>query len=213
MKLFRRRTSQEAPPPDVPLQYTHVIQVFPDKSKKGIKVHDLTASITNPYPSDAFKQEALQLAEAVAETPPTWIIRRSQGRVRTLQSSAEEDAPALASWDPSHWEHGSNDFSFPADSPHSSHALSMTRRGVLRNEGFVKDSVEYVWKCDSVSRRTTTLYKNIGGRETVVAKYATPSVFSKTGGTMVVDSGEIDLIVAILTCAGMVLKLRQASNM
>jgi hypothetical protein len=216
MKLFRRK-SHDAPPPVPPLQHTHVIQLFPHKSHDGIKIHDLTPSITTPYPSDAFKEETLQLAKDRADSPPTWIIRdppRSQGnRIRTLHFSPDEDAPVLASWDPSRWEHGTNDFSFPDDSPHSSHVISTTRRGMLRHEAFVKDSVEYIWKCDSASRRTTTLYKTIGGREMVVAKYAMPSIFAKTGGTLVVDAGEVDLVVAILTCAGMVLKLRQTSNM
>lgn len=218
MKLFRRKFSQDIPTPESPpspLQHTHVLQIFPHKSREGINIHDLTASITAPYPSDAFKQQALALAKDRADSPPTWTIRdpdRSRpGRIRTLHGNSSDEV--LASWDPSHWEHGANDFSFPDGSPHCTHALAMTRRGVLRHEAFVHDSVPHVWRCDSVSRRTATLYKEIGGREMVVARYATPSVFSKTGGTLVVDAGEVDLVVALLTCAGMILKLRQASNM
>jgi hypothetical protein len=102
-------------------------------------------------------------------------------------------------------------FTFPEDSPHSSHPITMKRVKIWnRTETFTKDSVEYQWRFDGALRRSRfTLYKLVGGQEVVVAKYKGPLPVLKPRGALLIDEKEIDSVVALLSCCGMIRKDRQ----
>ena len=120
-----------------------------------------------------------------------------------------------------HWSHAWSSFgesvlTFPVDSAHSSHAITLSnKRWGLRTESFVYNSQPYVWQMDSLWHSTNmTLYRITGSGEqqikTEVAKYAQKWWGSfVTGGTVVVDGTEIDGAVACLTLVVVLKKKRQ----
>jgi hypothetical protein len=120
-----------------------------------------------------------------------------------------------------HWSHplsslGEAVLSFPLDSPHSSHPISLQNKTWgLRSETFIVNSQPYFWEPDSYWHSTNmTLYKVTGSGEAEkkveIGKYAQKwwgSIW--TGGTFVVDEKEIDGIVACLTLIVVLRKKRQ----
>lgn len=120
-----------------------------------------------------------------------------------------------------HWSHpwtsvGEAVLSFPEDSSHSPHPISLrNKRWGLRTESFVLNSVPYFWEMDSLWHSTNmTLYRVVGSGETQtkteVGKYAQKwwGAFV-TGGTFVVDEKEIDSLVACLSLIVVLKKKRQ----
>jgi hypothetical protein len=83
-----------------------------------------------------------------------------------------------------------------------------------RGEKFVQDSVTYKWVMDSkLTSGKFTLYKYIGPGEEgklEVGKFRQRGFF-KTGGALVLDSTEVDEVVGIITCLG-VLKRNRREN-
>lgn len=198
-------------------KFTHTLYITPHNSThKTVKIHDITGVSTAPYSSDRHNEETEEIGQARPDEAANWILdNHHHWRTATLHpghAATKTTDTALASWTPSRWSQGKNEFDFPPGSPHSSHGLVMQRQGVLsyRVETFVKDSVQYLWRYDGYSRRKLTLWKVLGGGKTAVAKYKAPYRVATTGGTLVVDSGEVDLVVAVLTCLGMLRKIRQS---
>jgi hypothetical protein len=93
---------------------------------------------------------------------------------------------------------GTRKFTFPENSPHSSHNIEM--RPVAINsaeEAFVKDSVLYFWECDSAKKRTLT--KVVSGSRIEIGKYETKHERTKEG-ILVLDSSQLNDVVAVLSC-------------
>jgi hypothetical protein len=67
-------------------------------------------------------------------------------------------------------------------------------------EQFVVDSVTYTWMSDREwTNIKFTLIKSIGSREVKVGRYEQEWQFLQTGGTLVLNTKEIDEVVGVLT--------------
>ena len=60
-----------------------------------------------------------------------------------------------------------------------------------------------------MARAKLALVKKIGQEEKVVARFRGPFPAIRTSGALAVDEEEVDFIVALLTCCGMLRKDRQ----
>ena len=199
----------------------HVTRVFyitpHGNTKQAIKIHDLTNKLSRLEYSTEIEEEAEKLGQSLAdETPLYTIVQPGWWKTITLyagaaQAEGENTSEALITWKPSGAAHSKQSFNFPESSPFSSHDLTMRLTGSFftRNEAFVKDSVQYLWRFDSKWQYKHTLYKKIGQSEMCVAKFRTPFRAYKTGGTIFVNEDEIDAVVATITSCAMLRKIRQ----
>jgi hypothetical protein len=200
------------------LHASKVIYIAPHTTfTTSIKIFDITHLINIPHHSDGFlaETEVLGQGKLAADETPTWLLRLDPTRagkkkpfICTEHDGSEDDATAL--WFPSAWVHGKNRIAFPLGSPHSEHDIAMLRpKSLSRTEGFVKDSIQFLWRYDGMSRRSLGLWVVIGGQESIAAQYKAPSRFSRTGGTLLVNTTKVDLVVAFMTCVAMLRKIRQ----
>jgi hypothetical protein len=122
----------------------------------------------------------------------------------------------LAGWSHPWSSLGEAVLTFPQDSPHCSHPISLRNKTWgLRSDAFTVDSQLCFWEPDSYWHSTNmTLYKVTGTgdaeRKVEIGKYAQKwwgSIW--TGGTFVVDDKEIDGVVACLTLIVVLRKKRQ----
>ena len=68
----------------------------------------------------------------------------------------------------------------------------------------------YSWRCNSKYKANRmTLLKNIGGRQVVVARYAQRWGSWITGGVLLVDTREVDEVVALLSAYVMLKRMQQ----
>lgn len=186
----------------------------------SIKIFDITPLVNMPHHSDGLfaETEVLGQAKLKADEAPTWLLRLDRTRpgkkkpfICTEHNGSEDDATAL--WYASTWAHGKNRISFPLGSSHSEHNIAMLRpKSMWRTEGFVKDSTQFLWRYDGMSRRSLGLWTVIRGQESIVAQYKAPSRFSRMGGTLVVDTTKVDHVVAFLTCTAMLRKIKQSDS-
>jgi hypothetical protein len=140
---------------------------------KSFRVYDITSNVKSPYPSNEFADEAEKVGQEMPESEAKWVFNHGEKScTATVHAGGESDnAPIVAEWSQSRWQHNSNSFAFPEDSPHSSHNVIMKRTRFHKNECFVQDSVEYLWKFDGLFRLKLILTKNIGGNKIIVARY------------------------------------------
>jgi len=167
---------------------THIIYIAPHFSAdSSIKIYDLTALVTEKYPSEAFNTRTEELGQQKRVDTPTWIIH-----------------------DPRFWKQTTlHPGSITTPKGHEDTVMERHQFMISRAEGFVQNSVQYFWRHDKYSRRQLTLWKVIMGEELVAAKYKAPYRFPRTGGTLAVDTRKIDLVVAFMTCIAMLRKVRQ----
>jgi hypothetical protein len=166
--------------------------------------------------SDPFK-DARKIGEELAKSSPANFSSKARGWFELHDlfdgdySDEKADLNVIASWKASRGDLADQIFTFPDGSPHSSHTITMKRVKVWnRSETFVNDSVEYQWRFDSpLSRSRFTLYKIFGGQEVVVAKYKGPLPVFRPKGALLVNEKEIDFVVALLSCCGVIRKDRQ----
>lgn len=117
----------------------------------------------------------------------------------------------LAEWKPSNYDMDSQQFKFPEGSTASDHDITLKRVKVLnRDEWFVQDSVLYTWRFDNrFVRARMTLFKKTGQEEKAIARFHGPHPAFRTGGALSINENEVDFLVALLTCCGMLRKDRQ----
>lgn len=203
----------------VSLHVSKIIYIAPHTAfTTSIKIFDITHLVNTPHHhSDEFlaETEVLGQAKLTADDTPTWLLRLDPSRAGkkkafTCTAHTGRLNDATASWFPSAWTHGKNRIAFPPGSPHSEHEIVMLRpKSLSRTEGFVKDSIPFLWRHDGMSRRSLGLWVVMGGQESIAAQYKAPSRFARTGGTLVVDTAKVDHVVALLTCVAMLRKIRQ----
>jgi hypothetical protein len=206
----------EISPQDI--QITRIIYITPHQSLTSeIRVHDLTTSLSQSSSSKEFLSESESVGQSLIDATPLYTLVR-QGWWHAIpvyqgKPDGKTDSDAVATWRPSRGSLGTQKFAFPPNSPNSSHTLSMKRPSFRHSELFVQESVEYIWRFESRSigkvRRPITLWKKIGNHEIPVARFQSPYRVSKTGGTLIVNEKEVDLVVAFVTCCGMLRKIRQ----
>jgi hypothetical protein len=194
------------------LQPNRIIYVVPHTSfTKIINILDLTGLVKSQYPSEQFESETKKIATTSPPQPWLSITRNSRwfGKNFIVEQLGEQNGE-IAQWKGGRVSTSSNTFTFPAESPHSSHPIKMEVDNVWKfREQFVKDSVTYQWKPDNVfSARKFTMYKILGNQRQVVARYW-QGWQVKQGGTLVINAQEIDEVVAVLTMVSILRKKRQ----
>ena len=104
-----------------------------------------------------------------------------------------------------------NVLSFPLGSSHASHPITMKAKSYWKfREQFVVDSVTYTWVPDNAWMNIKfTLHKSIGSHELKVGRYEQEWKFLQTGGTLVLNTNEVDDVVGVLSCLVVLLKRRQ----
>jgi hypothetical protein len=183
---------------------------------KEIKILDLTKDLELPFTgfTEAYKEHVKKTLKDHSFTPIYTAHRSNWIGLKYTVTDSQGDLVA-------HWKHpwtsvGEAILTFPDDSLHSSHPISLrNKRWGLRTESFTVNSVPFVWKMDSLWHSTnSSLYKVVGTGEheklVLVGRYGQKWWGSfVTGGTFVVDEREIDGLVACLTLAVLLKKKRQ----
>lgn len=213
--------SEERPLDDSILTPTRTLYVLRHNLfSKDVRIVDLTGQTAATYDggpiSDAFRDAARALAEEKANiaVPAAYQLQRKHWYSSTAtltRPSSPTPTTQLAEW-----KHGAASFSkahisFPSSSPHCSHPLVVAPlKWYRRANGFVVDSVTYEYSCDSRLRANRiTLVREVGGRRTVVARYAQRWGSYIAGGVLLVDTEKVDEVVAVLATCVMLRRMQQ----
>jgi hypothetical protein len=196
-----------------PLRPTYTFYIVPHGIfTKDIKVLDVTSALKTAYDglTDAYAAHVAELAncDGAADKPAYTILRSSI--VSQNYTVKDGEGAAVADWTHPWWSTGMATLTFPAGSAYSSHAIeSKVLSWARRTERFVKDSVTYSWEMESrIKSNRMKLFKMVGDRRVEVGRYAQPHGYT-SGGTLVLDSGELDSLVGVLTCVIVLKKKRQ----
>ncbi|KAF2436561.1 hypothetical protein EJ08DRAFT_644890 [Tothia fuscella] len=176
---------------------------------KVIQILDLTSLIKSSYPSEAFDNEAKEIA--TSSPPEPWLTVTRQPRWYSKNFVIEQPGSGeLGQWKAGMFSSSPNTLLFPQDSPHSSHPITIKADNAWKfREQFVKDSRPYIWTVDNVmSSRKFTLYKVLGGAKQEIGRYE-QGWGVKYGGTLVLDANEIDAVVAVVSVVNILRKKRQ----
>lgn len=183
---------------------------------KNITILDLTQDMTVPYAglTNAYKEEVQKTLKDHSFTPAFTCHRNNWLGLK--YNITNDQGETVAEWKHPWSSVGEAVLTFPEDSPHSSHPISLRNKTWgLRTEGFTLNSQPYFWEMDSVWHSTNmTLYKVFGSgeyeRKVEVGKYAQKWWGGiVTGGTVVVDEKELDGFIACLTLCVVLKKKRQ----
>jgi hypothetical protein len=183
---------------------------------REIKILDLTKDLDVPFTgfSPAYKEHVKKTLKDHSFTPIFTAHRSNWVGLKYTVTDSQGDL--VANWKHPWTSVGEAVLTFPDDSPHSSHSISLrNKRWGLRTESFTVNSVPFIWKMDSLWNSTnSTLYKVLGTGDNeqliVVGKYGQKWWGSfVTGGTFIFDEKEIDGLVACLTLAVVLKKKRQ----
>jgi len=188
-----------------------VLWIVPHSSwNKTITIYDLTDTVevdTKHLDKIFDKCEKEAKIKISSGAPAKFVLNRPGLRTdyKVYDGAASRaDPEVLADWDIARFNFATHVFKFPPSSVHSSHNVSLKKvTKTLRGEQFVKDSVPYMWKYDKIPFKNMTLVRAIGKQETPVAFYRTRFPTIRTGGAVVVDENEMDVLVAVLTTCGM----------
>lgn len=110
---------------------------------------------------------------------------------------AESSSPILA--------FGVTNIVFPPNSLHSSHPVTVRPiNATRRSQSFVHDSVSYAWDVNKTlfpgGGGVLSLYKGIGSTSKIeIGRYQSDNGKIIPGGVMVIDSDEVDVLIAVLT--------------
>tara|TARA_R110002003_G_scaffold138_8_gene12710 strand:+ start:14678 stop:15388 length:711 start_codon:yes stop_codon:yes gene_type:complete len=183
---------------------------------KNITVLDLTKDMDVPY-TDMSNEYKAQVKKTLKDHSFTSAINCHRTNWLGLKYNITDDQNnSIAHWS-HHWSSvGEAILTFPEDSPHSAHPISLrNKRWGLRTESFTVNSQPFFWEMDSLWHSTNmTLYRVTGSGEgqkkIEVGKYAQKWWGGfVTGGTFVVDEKELDGVVACLTLIVVLKKKRQ----
>lgn len=183
---------------------------------KAITILDLTHDMSVPYTglTDTYKAALKTTLKDHSFTPI--ITCQRQNWIGLKYAIQDDQNKPLAHW--SHPWHSAGEavLTFPTDSAHASHPISLKNKTWgLRTESFTVDSQLFFWEMDSAwHSHDMTLYKVIGTGEhqkkLEVGKYSQKWWGSwSTGGAFVVDEGVVDGVVAALTLLVVLKKKRQ----
>ncbi|EED20760.1 hypothetical protein TSTA_039570 [Talaromyces stipitatus ATCC 10500] len=110
---------------------------------------------------------------------------------------AESSSPLLA--------FGVTNITFPSNSLHSSHPITVRpTNATRRSQSFVHDSVSYAWDVNKTlfpgGGAVLSLYKGVGSTKKIeIGRYQSDNGKVIPGGVMVIDSDEVDVLIAVLT--------------
>lgn len=117
---------------------------------------------------------------------------------------AESSSPVLA--------FGVTNITFPPNSLHSSHPITVRPiNATLRCQAFVHDSVSYLWDINKIffpgGGSLLSLYKGVGSTKKIeIGRYQSDNGKITPGGTLIIDSDEVDVLVAVLTLLAVLAK-------
>jgi hypothetical protein len=112
---------------------------------------------------------------------------------------ADKDSNHIADWKNPIVSIGTTTLTFPEGSKHSNHPIEIKPSGVGRHvESFVKDSMMYVWENERVKVANKTLVKLVESEKVRVARNG-QKTGQDTDGVLVVDTGVVDELVAVMT--------------
>jgi hypothetical protein len=185
-------------------------------SSKQITIVDITDKISVPFVdgkdvSDEFRDAAKKVGTA-EDAEPIFTIRKKHWYNKSYSAFAGVDTETpLADWKHPSFSTGTATLSFPADSKHCSHNLSISPvKRTRRTNAFVNDSVPYTWKCDyKYKPNHMSLLKRIGGKNSTVARYTQKWATWGMGGVLLMDNREVDDLVVILTACSMLRRVKQ----
>jgi hypothetical protein len=190
---------------------THIYHIVTHSSlTKVIKVLDITDNVTVTLDSDEFSKQVEEITKGSPPDPWLTVTRGHWWNNRFTVTSPSESG-TLAEWKSGLMSWSDTYLNFPSGSSHSSHHITMKAKSYWKfREQFVIDSVTYTWIPDNALINVKfTLYKSIGSHELKVGRYEQKWKFLKTGGTLLLNTDEIDNVVGILTCLVLLLKRRQ----
>lgn len=186
---------------------------------KEITILDLTKDMTVPYAglTDAYKAAVKTTLKDHSFTPILNCHR--QNWIGLKYHITDSHSNTIAYWNHGWLSASEAILSFPTNSPHSSHPISLKNKTWgLRTESFTLNSQLFFWEMDSKWHSyNMTLYKVFGTgdsqKKVEVAKYSQKWWGScSTGGALVVDTKDgqgIDGVVACLTLVIVLKKKRQ----
>ncbi|KAI0382795.1 hypothetical protein F5Y04DRAFT_43849 [Hypomontagnella monticulosa] len=99
--------------------------------------------------------------------------------------------------------------SFPAGSPHSTHAIEMRPTGIgTRADIFVKESVPFFWEMFNgpAGGRIDKLFKVVDGKRVEVARFVAKHMRDREGA-LFLDEALVDEVVAGVTCVAVLNRL------
>ncbi|KAH7386018.1 hypothetical protein BKA66DRAFT_440667 [Pyrenochaeta sp. MPI-SDFR-AT-0127] len=183
---------------------------------KEVNIIDITSSLTAPIANDEITDEFRDNARSLSENKslaanPVYRLRGKHWYSSEMTMMDLQSAEDVATW-----KHGAASFSkaflsFPAQSPHSSHPITMAPvKWYKRTNEWVKDSITYSWRCNSKYKANRmTLLKKVGPKQVVVGRYAQRWGSWITGGVLLVDAREEDEALAVLTACVMLRRMQQ----
>ncbi|KAF2099634.1 hypothetical protein NA57DRAFT_55586 [Rhizodiscina lignyota] len=175
----------------------------------NITVSDLTDHMSAEFGTEEFTKEAKEIVKASAPDPYLTASKSKwYSRHRSICLPGQSEDP-IAEWKAGIHSGSKSFISFPPSSPVSSHNITLKAlRFCGRDEGFVLDSIPYVWKVKNWTSKKFKLCKKLRGQEQEIGRYW-PSVTFASGGILVLDTDEVNDVVGIVTCLVMLWKARQ----
>ncbi|KAI0869968.1 hypothetical protein GGS24DRAFT_128715 [Hypoxylon argillaceum] len=199
-------------PQDFPINTNVTLQptqVFYLKSaihfKTDAHIFNLTGRLRQPWNdfSHAFLDETASVAEKLSDGggSPTYAISSCGNMMRTIKTMMDGQGQKLCDLNITFVSFDCSTVRFPADSPHSRHAIEMLpvdegSGEKAKHEAFVKNSIPYFW--DMTRGRVGILYKCLNQQRVEVARVAGFG-FDKDA-VLVLDADELDDVVALATC-------------
>ena len=182
---------------------------------KSVAIHNVTDRMDVSYQGrdieDSFHDKA-RAATYGKDKKPTYTINKNSGLLgRTSTMYAMDGGAELAYWKHPALPIQSAEITFPEGSPHGSHQLTLkaASHSSLGNE-WVQDSVTYRWKCESRWKLGQyNLTRTVSGQKMLIGKYTQNMIKTTAGGVLIVDSNEIDEVVAVLTMCVMLRRMLQ----
>lgn len=187
---------------------------------QDIKIYDITSSADmSSYPSSLaekapvekwFAQSHKDGSSSIASAPEpflivhrnTWYGHTFVGKVGDTEIATLRGGLASSS---------KNKLVFPAGSKHCEHDITMKVDSYFNfRDEFVVNSVPFTWAVvNGWSMRQFELRRIVGGEKKVCARFWQPHMQVLQGGVIVVDEGEVDVMVALMTAMVMLRKQRQ----
>ncbi|KAF2740255.1 hypothetical protein EJ04DRAFT_425557 [Polyplosphaeria fusca] len=171
---------------------------------RKIEILDLSQDISMPFTgfSSAYKEHVKKTMKDHSFTPVLTLNRNNWlGLQYTAMDSQDKK---IADWKHSFTSIGEPVLTFPEDSQHCSHTITLkNKRWGLRTETFIVNSTPFFWEMDNLFHsQYMTLSKAYGTGENMkkveVAKYAQKWWGGfVTGGTLVVDEKELDGVIVL----------------
>ncbi|KAF2663669.1 hypothetical protein BT63DRAFT_418579 [Microthyrium microscopicum] len=168
-----------------------------------IKIYDITSTINDEYDpknTDWFKKTWGIANKSKSPLESMILVNRDRWYGNNFTFN-ESNGAKIAEWKGGWHSNSDNQIMFPAESAICSHAITMEVDSYFKfRDSFVVDSVKFVWLAtNAVSMRAFELRKIIAGEQTEVARFWQPLGQFKQGGILIVNTEEVDPIIAILT--------------